>query len=154
MVVAEGCNDETDIHPRIKKPIGDRLAIAISAEVYGQEHLPYGPVFKSVRFRKDKAELCFHYSGGGLVLSSDQTDSFEISGADKVFAKAEAELKGPTLLLWNDRVKSPKYVRYAYSPNPEMVLFNQEGLPASPFTTERNYAIDARLIEQIQTGKR
>jgi len=147
MVVAEGCNDETDIHPRIKKPIGDRLAIAISAEVYGQEHLPYGPVFESVEFRDGKAGVRFRYSGSGLVLSSDPAGVFKIAGADKVFVKADVELKGAALLLWNDSVKNPEYVRYAYSPNPEMVLFNQEGLPASPFTTEvpnRRVAIPAR----------
>lgn len=63
MVVAEGCGDETNIHPRIKKPIGDRLAIAISAEVYGQDHLPYGPIVKSVKFQNGKAGLRFRYSG-------------------------------------------------------------------------------------------
>lgn len=39
------------------------------------------------------------------------------------------------LILWSSEIKHLKYVRYAYSPNPEMVIFNQEGLPASPFTT-------------------
>ncbi|MDA3927311.1 MAG: hypothetical protein PF904_21785 [Kiritimatiellae bacterium] len=136
MIVPEGCGDENDIHPKIKKPIGDRLAIAISAEVYGQKHIPYGPMFKSVKFGNGKAELSFQFSGSGLLLKADKTESFEIAGADKVFVTAGLELKGDKLLLWSDKVKNPKYVRYAYSPNPDMVLFNKEGLPASPFTTE------------------
>ncbi len=136
MVVSEGCNDEEDIHPKVKKPIGDRLAIAVSAEVYGQKHIPFGPVFKSVEFQEDKAIISFDYSGNGLVLRSDDTSSFEIAGNDKVFAKAKVALNGSELQLWSDNIKSPKYVRYAYNPNPEMVLFNQEGLPASPFITE------------------
>ena len=52
------------------------------------------------------------------------------------YVKADVEVKGDALLLWNDNVKNPAFVRYAYSPNPDMVLFNKEGLPASPFTTE------------------
>lgn len=136
MVVSEGCNDETDIHPRIKKPIGDRLAIAVSAEVYGQKHIPFGPIFKYVEFQKGKAKITFDFSGSGLVLVSEETGSFEIAGADKVFTNARLNIKGGNLLLWNKKIKHPKYVRYAYSPNPEMVLFNREGLPATPFTSE------------------
>jgi sialate O-acetylesterase len=138
MVVSEGCGDFEDIHPKVKKPIGDRLAIAVSSEVYGQQHLPYGPVFESVEFRDGKAGLRFRYAQGGLELSAEPDGAFEIAGADKVFVTADVELKGPALLLWNDAVKHPAYVRYAYSPYPNMVLFNQEGLPASPFTTERS----------------
>jgi len=59
MVVSEGCGDLEDIHPKVKKPIGDRLAIAVSAEVYGHNHQPYGPVFESVEFRDAQAELRF-----------------------------------------------------------------------------------------------
>jgi sialate O-acetylesterase len=136
MIVSEGCNDEEDIHPRVKKPIGDRLAIAVSAEVYGQSHLPYGPVFKSVEFQKGKAKISFDYSGSGLVLSSDDTASFEIAGADKVYVKARVRVKNDVLVLSNNKIKQPIYVRYAYSPNPEMVLFNRDGLPATPFTSE------------------
>ncbi len=137
MVVSEGCGDEEDIHPRVKKPIGDRLAIAVSAEVYGQKHIPFGPTFKSVQFLKAKATVTFDHSGGELVLSAEDAGSFEIAGADKVFEKAEVLLQGDSLLLWSAKVGKPKYIRYAYKPNPEMILFNQEGLPASPFTTER-----------------
>jgi sialate O-acetylesterase len=138
MVVSEGCGDLEDIHPKVKKPIGDRLAIAVSAEVYGQQHVPYGPVFESVEFRDGQAGLRFRYAQGGLELSAEPDGAFEIAGADKVFVSADVELKGPALLLWNKSVKNPAYVRYAYSPYPNMVLFNQQGLPASPFTTERS----------------
>jgi len=136
MVVSEGCHDENDIHPRVKKPIGDRLAIAVSAEVYGQAHIPYGPIFRSVIFHDGKAEIYFDYSGSGLALLSKDTGSFEIAGSDKVFTKARVTVNGDKLFLWSEIIDNPQYVRYAYSPNPEMVLFNEEGLPASPFTTE------------------
>lgn len=136
MVVSEGCGDLEDIHPKVKKPIGDRLAIAVTAEVYGHNHQPYGPVFESVEFRDGKAGLRFRYAEGGLELSGEPDGAFEIAGADKVFVSADVELKGPALLLWNAAVTDPQYVRYAYSPYPNMVMFNKEGLPASPFTTE------------------
>ena len=136
MVVSEGCGAELDIHPKVKKPIGDRLAIAASAEVYGKDHIPYGPVFKSVDFENGKARISFDYSGDGLELRNKNSESFEIAGADKFFKPAQVTINGNELLLWNDEIGTPKYVRYAYSPNPEMVLFNREGLPGSPFATK------------------
>jgi sialate O-acetylesterase len=89
-----------------------------------------------VEFKNGKAGLHFRHAGSGLELRSDPGGAFEIAGADKVFVKADVEVKGDALLLWNDSMKNPAFVRYAYSPHPNMVLFNKEGLPASPFTTE------------------
>lgn len=136
MVVAEGCGDAADIHPRVKKPIGDRLAIAITSEVYGHKHLPYGPMFKEAKFANGKATIRFDYCESGLVLKRNETNAFEIAGADSKFEKARIKLNGCELTVWNDEIKQPKYVRYAFRPVPDMVLFNKEGLPASPFTTK------------------
>ena len=69
-------------------------------------------------------------------MSKENSGSFNIAGDDKVFMEARLKIKGNDLLLWNKKIKHPKYMRYAYSPNPEMILFNKEGLPATPFTTE------------------
>jgi len=95
------------------------------------------PPFKDVSwppFRQ--VQLRFRHAGGGLELRPGASDAFEIAGADKEYFKAEVHLKGDALSLWNEAVKQPAYVRYAFSPYPDMVLFNKEGLPASPFTTE------------------
>ncbi len=137
MIVSQGCGNEEDIHPRVKKPIGDRLAIAVSAEVYGQRHIPYGPMFESVALEAGKAFVKFDYSGSGLMLSAPDKGSFEIAGDDGVFKRAEVALADDELILWCDDIEHPKFVRYAYKPNPDMILFNKEGLPASPFTSEK-----------------
>jgi len=39
-------------------------------------------------------------------------------------------------VVWNDGVKSPRHVRYAWADNPECTLVNGAGLPASPFRTD------------------
>ena len=139
MVVSEGCGDLNDIHPRTKKPIGDRLATAISAEVYGHRHVHYGPMLDTVSFKKGQALVRFNHSGSGLVLNANASEAFEIAGLDQVFYPAQYKLNQDSIRLWHPQVESPAYVRYAYKPYPQMHLFNKEGLPASPFTT-----LDAR----------
>jgi len=44
---------------------------------------------------------------------------------------------GDHVLVWNEGVKHPTAVAYAWSDNPEAAnLVNAEGLPASPFRTD------------------
>ena len=49
---------------------------------------------------------------------------------------ANAQITGDALQVWSDAVMRPAAVRYAWANNPEGCnLYNQAGLPASPFTT-------------------
>ena len=45
-----------------------------------------------------------------------------------------ARIEGGTVLVSSPSVPSPAYVRYAWSDNPDVSLFNGAGLPASPFS--------------------
>ena len=49
---------------------------------------------------------------------------------------AEARIDGEGVLVWSDRVKNPRYMRYAWADNPECTLYNGADLPASPFRTD------------------
>ena len=45
---------------------------------------------------------------------------------------------GDKVVVWNDDIAAPRYVRYAWADNPDGAnLYNQEGLPASPFRTDQ-----------------
>ena len=49
---------------------------------------------------------------------------------------ANAQVTGDVEQVWKDAVARPAAVRYAWANNPEGCnLYNQAGLPASPFTT-------------------
>jgi len=40
-------------------------------------------------------------------------------GTDKKFVWAEAKIEGNNVLVWNDEIANPVYVRFAWSDNPE-----------------------------------
>jgi sialate O-acetylesterase len=62
---------------------------------------------------------------------------FAIAGEDKKFVWAKAKIEGNKVIVWNENINNPKYVRYAWADNPDGAnLYNKEGLPAAPFTTE------------------
>jgi sialate O-acetylesterase len=125
-----------DSHPRNKEPVGDRLGLAARALVYGEKIEYSGPVYASMSVEGDRAVLSFTHLGGGLMAKGEALKGFTIAGADKTFVPAKAEIIGDTVVVSSPQVKEPVAVRYGWTNVPDVNLFNQGGLPASPFRTD------------------
>ncbi len=129
-----------DIHPDNKKPVGDRLALAAEHLVYGEKDIVYsGPLLKSAEIKDNKILLTFDHVGSGLVSGNgEELAHFAIAGADMKFKWGKAVIEGKDkVIVWNEDIPEPKYIRYAWSDNPDFAnLYNKEGLPASPFRTD------------------
>jgi sialate O-acetylesterase len=139
MAVITDITDLDDIHPANKQDVGYRLSLWARAGTYGETELVHsGPLYKSMAVDGDKARLSFDHVGGGLVSNDGQgLKWFEIAGEDRVFYKAEAEVAGDTVVVWSRRVPAPKAVRFGWHQLAVPNLANKEGLPASPFRTDR-----------------
>jgi len=62
---------------------------------------------------------------------------FAVAGDDKKWVWADAVIEGKTVVVSSPAVPKPVAARYAYSINPDGCnLYNNEGLPASPFRTD------------------
>ena len=128
------------IHPLEKQIVGERLAYWALAKTYGIDGISYsGPVFRNMKnSREGKVTLYFDYSRNGLTTFGKALSGFEVAGEDNIFHPATAEIKdGKTVVVYSDSVKNPNAVRYAFGNCPEGTLFNEEGLPASPFSTKQ-----------------
>ena len=139
MVVAIDIGEWNDIHPLNKKDIGKRLALAARKIAYGEDNIVYsGPIFKSARTRGHSIVLTFTNIGSGLEVKGDELNGFAIAGPDKKFVWANAKIENDEVIVWNDKIFNPEYVRYAWADNPSRAnLYNKEGLPASPFRTDQ-----------------
>jgi sialate O-acetylesterase len=136
MVVTIDVGEWNDIHPLEKKVIGERLSLAARKLAYGDNTIVYsGPLFKSFRTEGNKIIITFDHTGAGLIAKGeDGLNYFALAGEDKKYFWAEAEIKDNQVIVWSDTVTDPMYVRYAWADNPESAnLYNEEGLPASPF---------------------
>lgn len=138
MVVAIDHGEADDIHPRAKKPVGERLARFARAETYGEDIVSSGPIYDSIRIEGGKAILTFGHVGSGLAsFDGEPLRHFEIAGDDGNYVPATAKIEGDTLVVSGEGVAEPRAVRYAWTNNPEKINFgNKEGLPASPFRTD------------------
>ncbi len=129
-----------NIHPKNKQEAGRRLALWALARTYGRPGLVYRcPSFDSMTVEGNKARVLFDHCGGGLVSRDGKPLSwFEAAGPDRVFVKAKAEISGKnSVLVWSEKVPSPKFVRFAWNQEAQPNLASREGLPALPFRSDR-----------------
>ena len=132
--------DSLDIHPKIKKPVGERLALWALAKDYGYEDIVFsGPIFKSAIFKNGKAIASFDYTGGGLFCPDKNLSHFEIAGNDKKYYKAKALIQGDKVIAWSKKVPEPKHLRYGWKNYLKPSLFNMESLPASSFNSSNPF---------------
>ena len=139
MAVGIDCGDPVALHPKNKKPMGIRHAYLALKEVYGKDIVPNGPRYLSQKIEGNKIVLTFDCIGSGMMAAKPgKLDDFAIAGADKKWHWADAEISGNTVIVSSQEVPSPVAVRYAWAMNPTQrnLLYNKEGLPASPFRTD------------------
>ncbi|MEP3477728.1 MAG: sialate O-acetylesterase [Fuerstiella sp.] len=138
MVVTMDVGNPTNIHPKKKKPVGERLALLALKHDYGRQDLvASGPIYAESVVEANTIRIRFDDIGGGLV-SRDQLplSHFTIAGADRSFLKAKAVIDGQTIVVSSDQIAKPVAVRFAWGSGDTPNLSNQDGLPASSFRTD------------------
>lgn len=151
MAITIDTGHPSNVHPPLKKPVGERLARWALGTTYGVTKTGYsGPLFNAAERRDNSLVVSFHHVGDGLKSSDGKTlRHFKVCGEDGVFYPASAEIVGEfTVAVSSPDVREPCHVRYAWVPYPEPPanLFNSADLPASPFTTETAEVVFARRI--------
>lgn len=128
-----------NIHPKNKKDVGYRLSLGARKIAYNENIIYSGPTFKNQEILENKIVINFNHVGSGLKVNDKYgyVNGFAIAGSDKKFVWAKAKIENNTIIVWNETIKNPVYVRYAWGDNPDDVnLYNKEELPASPFRTD------------------
>jgi sialate O-acetylesterase len=143
MAVITDYGNAEDIHPREKEPVGARLALAARAIAYGEQIEYYGPVYEAMKVDGERAVISFTHVGSGLEAKNGALKGFTVAAEAPVgtnapaFKAAEAAIEGNTVVVRNAEVKQPVAVRYGWANVPDINLFNKEGLPATPFRTDK-----------------
>ncbi|WPJ96727.1 sialate O-acetylesterase [Coraliomargarita algicola] len=152
-----------DIHPLNRKDQGERLARAALAKTYKQDIAYSGPVYQGIEIEHDRIRVLFDGMAGGLVakplpeevdvryferftkaktipvvlpLPESEVQGFAICGKDQKWHWAHARIEGDTVVVWSPQVTDPVAVRYAWAENPVCNLYDDAGLPASPFRSD------------------
>ena len=142
VVVSDLVDNVNDIHPIQKKEVASRLADLALVDTYGRPLTDYkSPVYKSHHIDGNKVTISFDFLEEGLMVSNGKNiiDLF-IADESKVFKPAQYQIKGNQLIVFNDDIRKPVAVRFAFTDVSVSNLFSKSGLPVSPFRTD-NWAL-------------
>jgi len=145
MAVTIDTGDRNDVHPALKRPVGERLAALAVAGPYRVRGAAAatGPVLDRANATRGEMRITFDHVGRGLATSDGgPVRHLELAGDDGVWHPATGEIQGGRMLrVASPAVPEPRFVRYAWTPYPDppVNLVDGDGLPASPFTTAPDF---------------
>ena len=136
VLTADLVDDINDIHPKMKKDVGERLANLALGETYAQREIVYKiPMYKNMQVQKNNIRIWFTNVEKGLMSKGPLTEFF-IAGDDQNFVAAEAKIEGNSVVVWNKKVSRPVAVRYGFRNAALLKLYNKEGVPVNLFRTD------------------
>ena len=136
MAVTIDIGNPDDVHPTDKLDVGLRLARAARALSYSEAIEYSGPLFRQATPEGSATRVWFDHARG-LMAKDGSVTGFEVASSDGKFVPATATIEDTTVMAASPDVPEPVYVRYGWANSPQCNLFNGEGLPASPFTSEK-----------------
>ncbi|RYZ98498.1 MAG: sialate O-acetylesterase, partial [Sphingobacteriaceae bacterium] len=142
MAITLDCGELIKIHPRIKKPIGERLALLALKNDYNQNVVCIGPQYQS--FSQSGSVVTVSFKAGtaeGLKRSNNSPlgQYFFVAGTDNKFRQGVATLSGNQVKITapNGTPLPVQAVRYAFTNFPmDCNVTNSAGLPMEPFRSD------------------
>lgn len=134
MAVSYDVGHETDVHPRKKWVVGERLSRIALHNVYDFDVAFSGPLLDFVNVVDDTLEVHFQYGQGLQTSDQSVVKDIYIANANKEFVPAQTKIVNDMLVVWSPEIKNPRYVQYGYTPYSDGNLVNKHGLPAPTFS--------------------
>ena len=128
----------TDVHPKEKAPVGERLARLALNQTYGMEHVvQHGPT--PINAKAVNGKIVIEFGNAKELKTSDgqALRSLEVGGAFGAMQSVPGEnikFKGNTIII--EGFDKAERIRYAWKPYTDANLVNEADLPASTFEIE------------------
>lgn len=154
MAVTIDVGEENNIHPANKMEVGKRLALHALKNEYGKNVIANAPEFKKMSIVGDSIVVEIETFGSQLHCTDKYgyVKGFAIAAANEDFVWAKAILRNNKILVYSNKVKNPKHIRYAWSKNPgKLNLYNTNNLPLCPFRTDDRKGITDGRVFSLQT---
>ena len=134
MAVITDAGMEWDIHPKDKRPVGERLALLAEHYVYGENVLCEAPRMRRVTVGRSRIDIDFDHAGDGLILDGPVINALEIyqNGYPAAILRCEAEGARAAVYCDGLRPAVPTEVRLAWRDYYQVNLRNSAGIPARP----------------------
>lgn len=127
-----------DFRPRDKEIVGERLGLLARERFLGEKVFAEAPKFLSADSDGDGFLIRFANVGRRLKSRDGKPlRELALDPGDGTWVPAEARIVGADMVRVSATgVGSPKAVRYAWSPAPNVTLVNSEDVPVGPFRSD------------------
>ena len=128
----------TDVHPKEKAPIGERLACLALNQTYGMKHVKqHGPTPVSAKVVDGR--IVIEFNDAEMLKTSDGKalrglESRAVAGKPWPIEEKDVKIQGNRIIIVGHSLAHS--IRYAWKPYTDANLVNEEGLPASTFEIE------------------
>ncbi|MBC8243206.1 MAG: hypothetical protein H8E20_02330, partial [Verrucomicrobia bacterium] len=133
----------TNVHPREKRPVGERLARLALGAVYGAPHRGNSPRLDAVEQRGESIMLRLAKRGHTLrTTDAAPPTGFEVRDRRGRWSRAEARIhEANSVMVVSPLGQAVVGVRYAWMsyPDPKLNLVGEAGLPVAPFEAELSF---------------
>lgn len=141
MISSSDAGERYDIHPKNKKPIGDRLAINALGNIYDKDILCEAPTLESINIYENSIKINLKNCTGGLELRGEEVNNLKIFGLDGdrkvdiIVNNQNIEVENESIIIYI--VENKRYdvykIEFAMTPYYKVNIYNREGIPAIPF---------------------
>lgn len=143
MAVTIDVGEDNDLHPTVKQPIGERLALWAAHIKYGYGGEYTGPVPVGCETSEDKSMVTITFDHADGLKASDigkgaEINDFKLLDAEGNEHEATAQIRDKTIILKSTdvpfEIKKVRYlVSYTYN---GAIIYNGRNLPMGPFEIE------------------
>ncbi len=160
MAVASDLGMANGLHQPQKYELSQRIANLAFANVYGyKDAVAAGPQLKDITIKDDKVIVSFETFGSNLMSLDGQCPKFfEIMAENdpRGFLPAQTMIENNNVVVWNDDIKEPFDVRFAFHERDLMNinLTNSDGVPTAVFWAKAPKQLNPGILEEMeQLGK-
>ncbi len=124
-----------DIHPKNKRPIGERLSLQALSKVYGYPILADSPSVEGCKRNGSTICVRFANTGEGLECRGDQPQTVEVKINDILVNNTKVNVHDNVMLISSPELETenPVTVEFCQHPYCEDNVYNSAGLPVLPF---------------------
>ena len=124
-----------DVHPKKKKPVGERLALQALSKVYGRPILADSPSVEGCDRDGSKIYIRFAHCGEGLVCHGDRPRTVDVKINEVAVKRPDVDVHDNVMCISAPELDTDGPVTVAFCQHPycEANVYNSAGLPVLPF---------------------
>lgn len=136
MVSIMDVGEKKDIHPKQKRPVGERLALLARGKIYGEDIEYEAPEFCRASVTAGAIELSFLHTADGLHIEGKKPTALVLWINDVKEKHWSTTVVDDKLIIARKNITKHSRIRidFAKTGYCKVNLYNRIGLPAKPFT--------------------